>query len=74
MEAILKDKYWLESGNAYADDVKRLRKVCFSNGYQISLSECYSTWFTYSRARSSQWITVPKKDSEIWDIIYNEIL
>lgn len=56
-----------------ATDVKRIKAVCFKNGYCVSMKDCEYIWRKHSEYNFASWIALPKNDAEIWKII-TEIL
>ncbi len=54
---------------SHPQDVKRIKTVCFKNGYCVSLNDCETLWLKYSSYQFATWIQLPKTDPELWKII-----
>ena len=49
----------------YLDDCKRIQKLLFGRGYEISLHECEDMWESYSERSCAGWLFLPENDEEI---------
>ncbi len=53
----------------YPEDVKRIMRVAFDNGIVLNAQQAEAVWDAYSDEMDAGWIILPKKNSEIWEII-----
>jgi hypothetical protein len=57
----------------YPDDVKRIQKVLFDNGYSATANQCVVLWERYSESMAAGWMNLPEKDEDIFEYISYDI-
>lgn len=58
----------------YIEDTKRITKVAFNNGVSLTIKEAEEVWLEYSDSMAAGWMGLPKKDSELWQILMGEMI
>jgi hypothetical protein len=58
---------------SYIYDCQRLQSLALSNGYLLSLNECYKLWDNHSYNMAAGWLMMPEKDGDLWMEISHKI-
>lgn len=53
----------------HIDDVVRIKKVMFENGYECDLPDAAGIWEDYSDSMAAGWMFLPYYDDELWIMI-----
>lgn len=55
------------SGNI--EDINKIQGVACTHGWIMGVQEAAALWEQYSFSRDASWLTLPKDDGELWDIV-----
>lgn len=58
----------------YPNDCKRIKEVMFDSGFELSLEDCDKIWSHYSESLCAGWLSLPKLDHELFEIVESYIL
>lgn len=65
------DKKYIKSD---LEDILRIRKILNEHNLDMLIWDIYCLWLNYSDRASANWLSLPKDDNKLYDVLIGEIV